>query len=475
MTPWYKSRQTKYSAYAGVYIIVILAVLGAVNFLANRYDQSFDSTKNKQYSLSDQTIKVVKGLKQDVKFTYFGETTSFTSAKDLLDRYSALSPSLHVEYVDPVKKPTIAKGAGYRSDSPVVIQAGTRREGAKSLTEEEVTGALIRSLKSGERNVCFLTGFGEKSIDEENSGSSFSFLKQLLERDNYKVRSQALKPAGVDASKPVAIGQAAPMGNVEVPKDCTVLVSGGPATAYPQPVTNALKAYVEGGGRALIMLDNVLKIGRSEPASEQPDLSAVLAGWGVTMNKDLVLDLSGVGQIFGFGPEVPLILQYETHPIVAPLSRVPTAFPLLRSMDVKSADKASTTKLLGTGEDSMAVTEIGPGGQVDQKKAKKGPLTIAAVGTYSGTPQGRFAVFGSSLWATNSLVGSRQLGNRDLFVNTVNWLSSDEDLISIRPKAPEDQQLNITPQRLNSLFWISIVIFPLGVVGFGLATWWKRR
>ena len=475
MATWYKTRQTKYTAYAGVYVIVILAVLGAVNFLANRYDKAYDSTKNKQFSLSDQTIKVVKGLKQDVKFTYFGETTSFTSAKDLLDRYSALSPELHVQYVDPVKKPTVAKAAGFRSDSPVVIEAGTRKEGAKSLTEEEVTGALIRALKSGERNVCFLTGFGEKSIDEESSGSSSSFIKQLLERDNYKVRSQALKPAGADAAKPMAIGQAAPMGAVEVPKDCTILVAAGPQTAYPQPVTNAMKAYVEGGGRLLVALDNVLKIGRSEPASDQPDLSAVLAGWGVTVNKDLVLDLGGVGQIFGFGPEVPLILQYETHPIVSPLSRIPTAFPLVRSLDIKSGDKTTTTKLLATGEDSIAVSEVGAGGQIDPKKGKKGPLTIAAVGTYSGAPQGRFAVFGSSLWASNNLVGSRQLGNRDLFVNTINWLSSDEDLISIRPKAPEDQQLNITPQKLNSLFWISIVIFPLGVVGFGLATWWKRR
>ncbi len=478
MATWYKSRQTKYTAYAGAYVIVILAVLAAVNFLANRYDKAYDSTKNKQFSLSDQTQKVVKGLKQDVNFTYFGETTSFTSAKDLLDRYSALSPELHVKYVDPVKKPTVAKAAGFRSDSPVVVQTGTRSEGAKSLTEEEVTGALIRALKTGERNVCFLTGFGEKSITEEGGGSggnSFSYLKQLLERDNYKVRAQALKPAGAEPAKSVAIGQTAPAGNVEVPKDCTVLVAGGPETAYPQPVANAIKSYVENGGRALIMLDNVLKIGRSEPPSDQPDLANVLAGWGVTVNKDLVIDLGQVGQIFGFGAEVPLILQYETHPIVAPLSRVPTAFPLVRSMDIKSGDKSTPTKLLVTGEDSVAVTEIPPGGRIDPTKGKKGPLTIAAVGTYSGTPQGRYAVFGSSLWATNSLVGSRQLGNRDLFVNTINWLSSDEDLISIRPKAPEDQQINVTPQRLNSLFWISIVIFPLGVVGFGLATWWKRR
>jgi ABC-type uncharacterized transport system involved in gliding motility auxiliary subunit len=98
-----------------------------------------------------------------------------------------------------------------------------------------------------------------------------------------------------------------------------------------------------------------------------------------------------------------------------------------------------------------------------------------AAGTYSGTKQGRFVVSGTSIWAVNSLAGSRQLGNRDLFVNAVNWLASDEDLISIRPKAPEDQALNVGGQRLTLMAWFSICIFPLTVVLFGLATWWKRR
>ena len=91
-----KSRQTRYTAYAATYILVILAVLGAINFLANRYDKSYDSTSNKQFSLSDQTIKVVGNLKSDVKLTYFDEATRFPQARDLLDRYTCLlytSPS----------------------------------------------------------------------------------------------------------------------------------------------------------------------------------------------------------------------------------------------------------------------------------------------------------------------------------------------------------------------------------------------
>src|ERR1017187_3940264 len=154
---WLKTRQTRYGAYMAVYILVVIAILGAVNFLANRYDKSYDATKNKQYSLSDQTIKIVKGLKSDVRMTYFGESRDFPNARDLLDRYASMSTRLHVNYFDPNKKPTLAKAAGFRSDSPVIVENGPRREGAKSLSEEEVTGALIRALKSGERNVCFMT------------------------------------------------------------------------------------------------------------------------------------------------------------------------------------------------------------------------------------------------------------------------------------------------------------------------------
>lgn len=472
---WMKTRQTKYAAYASIYVIVILAVLVIANILANRYDKSFDSTKNKQFSLSEQTIKVVKGLKTDVNMTYFGDTSSFMTGKDLLDRYSDLSPKVHVQYIDPVKKPTVAKAAGYRSDSPVVVTNGVRSEGAKSVSEEEVTGALIRALKTGERNVCFITGAGEHSIDD-TEGNGYANLKTLLERDNYKARSITLTPAAPEAGKNVQLGQtAAPAAAVEIPKDCTALIIGGPQTAYPPAAATAIKNYVEQGGHAFFMLDNVLRIGKTEPASDQPDLVKVLDDWGVTVNKDLVLDLSGLGQIFGFGPEVPVIGQYEPHPITQPLTRVPTAFPLIRSLDIKNGAKTTVTKLFSSGEDSIAVSDIPANGAIDPKKGKKGPFTLMAVGTYSGSPTGRFAVIGSSLWAANSLTGSRQLGNRDLFVNTVNWLTSDEDLISIMPKAPEDQQFNVTPQRLGSIFWLSIVIFPVGVVLFGVATWWKRR
>jgi ABC-type uncharacterized transport system involved in gliding motility auxiliary subunit len=471
---WLRARQTQYTAYASAYILVVLAVLVAVNFLTNRYDKSYDSTANKQFSLSDQTIKVVKGLKSDVQLSYFGPQNEFRAARDTLDRYSSLSPKLQVSYIDPERKPQIAKAAGYRPDSTVIVDSGSRRESAKSLSEEELTGALIRSLKSDERTVCVLSAAGEHSIDDTDAGG-YSLFKQILERDNYKVHTEALRPAASSENKPLAIGQALAPASLEVPKTCTVLVIAGPKNDYPVPVVNALKTFVEGGGRALFLLDTPMRLGDSEPPSENEDLVKLLADWGVTPNKDLALDLSGVGQLFRLGPEVPFIVGYESHAITEPLTRVPTAYPLARTLDTKSVSKTTLSKLVATTEASVATTSISDRGAVDPTKGKKGPLTLAVAGTLSSSPQGRFVVVGTSHAAQNSIAGSRSLGNRDLMVNIVNWLSSDEDLISIRPKAPEDRPLNMTSRRLNATFWLSVVGFPLAVIGFGLITWWRRR
>lgn len=469
---WLKTRQTKYSAFAFLYIVVVVGVLVFVNVFADRYDKSYDSTSNKQFSLSDQTIKIVKGLKTDTELTYFG--SDFTEARDTLDRYSSLSPKVHARYIDPERKPQEARAAGFRSDSPVVADTGSRKEGAKSLTEEEITAALIRATRTGERTVCVLSAAGEHSADDQDS-RGYSDLKTLLERENYKVRTESLKPNAVESGKALTLGQQEPASNVEIGKDCTVLVIGGPKSDYPAPVDSAIEKYVEGGGRALILLDTTLRLGSGEPPSENEGLEKVLEKWGVTPDRDLVLDLSGFGGLFNLGPEIPFIISYDSHPITQPMTRVPTAYPLSRSLEVKSTDKTTVTKLVDTTDNSVATDSIGPRGHVDTSKGKKGPLTLAAAGTYNGTPQGRFVVVGTSYAAENSILGSRQLGNRDLFVNMVNWLSSDEDLISIQPKSREDRPVNLTTQRMQATFWFGVVVVPLLVVGTGFFTWWKRR
>jgi len=445
-------------AYVVVYILVVLTAVVIANFLADRYNKSYDATSNKRYSLSDQTAKVVKGLKQDATIIYFNPSTRFRQGKDLLDEYAALSPKVHVRYIDPDKDPQLARQIGVRSfENAAVIQIGDRKEEAKSMDEEGITGAIIRDLKSQTRTVCFVAGSGEHQIDDSER-NGYSRLKDLLSKEDYEAKSIDL------------------LQKAEVPGDCTVLVAGGPTRDYLQPEVDAIKKYVEDGGRALFMLDPPLKIGRSEIADNDA-IVTLLQSWGVTLDKDLILDLNPLGQLVGVGPQVALVTSYDTHAIVNGMKGTATGFPLSRSIEVKNGDKTSVEKLFDSSSTSLATKNLSsPAVDPNDPKNTKGPLTIAAAGTYSaGKPdsQGRFVVVGSSAWAANSFISFN--GNSDLALNTIDWLSSAENLISIRPKEPEDRHITMTHAQMNMVRITSQFLLPLLVIVAGVSVWWKRR
>ena len=456
-TQFLKARQTKYAAYATLYVVVIVAILVTANTLADRYNKQYDSTSNKRYSLSDQTAKIVKGLKQNATITYFDQSTHFQQAKDQLDQYANLSPKVHVEYVDPDKKPQVAREAGIKNYGTTIVQIGTKKEEAKSLNEEGITGAFIRDLKNNTRTVCFVTGSGEHRIDDSDR-SGYSRFKDLLGKDNYQAKSIDL------------------LQKAEIPSDCTVLVVAGPTGDYQQPQVDAIKKFIEDGGRALFMLDPPLKIGRSEIADNDA-LSGLLASWGVTPQKDLILDMNPIGQLAGLGPQVALVTSYDSQPIVSEMKGTATGFPLSRSLDVKNEGKSTVQKLFSSSDSSLATSKLNsPDIDPSDPKNKKGPLTLAAAGTYNTgkeNSQGRFVVFGSSAWAANSFLNFN--GNRDLALNTMNWLSSDEDLISIRPKEQEDRRITMTQAQMSVVRMTSQFILPLIVIFAGVSVWWKRR
>jgi ABC-type uncharacterized transport system involved in gliding motility auxiliary subunit len=453
---WIEARQTKYAAYVTMYILMVIAIISLANVLSNRYNKSYDATSNKRYSLSDQTAKIVKGVSQPVNITYFDKTTGFQTGKDLLDRYTSLSAKVHLEFSDPNKNPQAARAAGVTKFGTTVVQIGAKKELADNLTEEGVTGAIIRDLKSNARNICFLTGGGEHQIDDaERTG--FSRFKDLLAKDDY-------------TSKTINLLEKA-----EVPSDCTVLVVGGPKTDYPQPEVDAIKKYVEGGGRAMFLLDPPLKIGR--PTADNAALDTLLQGWGVSVEKNLLLDLSPVGQLLGVGPTIALVSNYDPHPIVNEMKGTATGFPLTRSLTIKNTDKSTVQKLFESSDSSLATNKLdSPDVNPNDPKNAHGPLTIAAAGTYSTgkeNSEGRFVVVGSSSWVANSFIAFN--GNSDLAMNAMNWLSSDEDLISIRPKPPEDRKVNMTGAQFNWVRLSSQFVLPGALLLAGLSVWWRRR
>ncbi len=446
------AQQARFGATAGLYTLLVIAILGAVNYLGVRFNKPLDLTSNKRFTLSQETQKIVGGLKQDSTITYFDVSKNFDQAKGILDRYRNLSSKIHVEYVDLRRDPIRAREFGVRYQGTAFVSEGQQREEAKSVDEQGITGAFLK-LSKGIRKVCFVSGSKEHPLDQ-SEGPGLSGFKTMLERDNYQPEAITLLDKNA------------------VPEECKVTVVAGPRADYTSNEVTALKNYVENGGRAMFLLDPPLDI-RGEHISENTGLTNLLESWGVTLDKDLVLENTALVAIYG--PENPPVNHYEDHPIVNDLKGNYIILPIVRSLEVKNAGKSTVTKLFSTSDAAVATTELTSGQvRLDDPKNKKGPFVLGAAGTYdNGKPNegGRFVVIGTSGFIANDTISTAL--NRDLALNAVNWLSSDEDLISIRPKEPEDRKLDpkaIGPIQVSDFFGL-----PLLIIVAGIAVFMKRR
>lgn len=435
-----------------VYTVVVLAIIVLCNWFVSRNDHHLDLTPTKQFSLSPETRKVLKGLDRPVTLYDFNDQSGFAQERDLLKLYSSASHEIAVKYVDPNRDPALAKKLGVQSIGAIFVAAGGRHMQASDNTEQGITNALIRLLK-GQKVIYFVQGEGERDL-ADTGRDGYSNFKQDLSNENSQVKTLVL------------------LQQMKIPSDCGILVIAGPKNDYLPQEVSVIENYLKGGGRALVMLD---------PGVALPNLSKLLADYNVTLRDDLVIDENPVAQIFGTGPSMPLIMSYGDNPIVKPMKRVATLFPLSRSFDVSSSapsSEATVDSLCKTSTASFSVTGFNPNmHQVSYRPGKdvKGPLAVAVAGTLSGGApgkQGRFVATGTSLIAANAYLNFQ--GNRDLVMNMVEWLSSNEGLISIRPKPPKSEHLNLTARQMGSLLARCMVI-PFILILIGIGVWWGRR
>ncbi len=465
-------RQLKYGTNTFVLAIVVLGILGFVNYFVSRHTKRFDLTKNQRFSLSDQTRKVLAGLKGEVKITYFQRETAMMGGEDRLKEYQALSPKLKVEFVDPVKSPAKAQAYDVRGPWPIlIVEKGEKRERISNDGEQDVTNALIKVTREGKKTVCLVEGEGERS-SEDTGERGYSGVKSALTKSLYDVKDVFL------------------LREKKVPTECTVLIVGGPQKDLLPETTGAIRDYVKAGGKALVMVGPELK-------ESYPNLIALLKEWNIDAGKDFVVDASGVGQLFGLGAGAPLVLDYPYHDITKDFRGLMTVFPSARSMEAgkSAADGISAQDLAKTSDRSWAETDLASLTKEptpDPKTDRLGPISLAAVATItvaqpspapspspSAAPEqarqaeGRVAAIGTADFAANGFLGFQ--GNQDFFLNTVAWLAQDADLISIRPKEPDNQAMFLSRQTQQNVAWLALVILPGLFVVAGVATWWRRR
>ncbi len=466
-------RQARLGAIATLGILVVLGILVAINYIASRENKRWDLTAKGEYTLSDQTRKVLQGLQGPLKVYVFEQETRMQRFRDRMAEYEYLSKNVSVDYVDPDKKPALARQYQVQQYGTVVFEYQGRTERVTADDEQSLTNGIIKVVTGRERKVYFVQGHGEKdTAGSERSG--YSAVATALGRDNYKVDKIVLAQQR------------------EVPADASVVVVAGPKTDYLPTETDALRAYLQKGGKCLFLIDP------PDKADSPPftNLLALIREWGIDVGANVVVDASGIGQILGTDASVPVAASYPQHPITDRFNLL-TAFPLARSVTpvTGGASGRSAQSIVETSPKSWAETDLKQvyaGGEVkldEAKGDKPGPISIAAAvsapaqaapaggespaGPDSAKNESRVVVVGDSDFAANFIVGFQ--GNRDLFMNMVSWLAQQENLIAIRPREPEDRRVTLTADQQKRIVLLTLVLIPLAIVGAGVYSWWRRR
>lgn len=450
---FFSKRSSKLGTNTAVLVIAVLAILVFVNYLGYRHHKTFDLTSEKLYTLSDQTKKIIQPIRADVQVYMFTksvgpEEQQVQTMKDQMAEYTNENHHIHFTVIDPQEHPDLAKQYDISRMGQVIVVNGTHIERLQETTEQDITSAILKATSSTVKTVCFVEGHGEKSITAED-GKGFSAVSAELQKENYQVKSVNLVTAG------------------SVPTDCSALIDPGPAKAFFPQEAQIVEKYLDGGGKAMFLLD---------PGVDS-QLSAVMQPWNIKVGDDYVIDVSGVGRLLGAGPGIPLVIDYGESPIVQNFKGSMTFFPLARTVSIADASKTEpqATELLKTSPASFTVASLGNGTvKYDPKKDQRGPLSLGvAAENKSGAADPRLIVIGNSEFATNQWESQQR--NGDLFFNSVNWLTQEENLISIRPKQAANRRVTLTEAQKRGMQWISTVFVPLLVIIAGIIVWLKRR
>jgi ABC-type uncharacterized transport system involved in gliding motility auxiliary subunit len=465
-------RQTRMGTIAASTVLVVLGLLVAVNYLASRRNHRWDLTANKQFSLSDQTKQILQKLDAPLKLTVFDKPTEFDRFRDRLGEYSYVSRNVSTDYVDVDKNPTRATQKQVQAYGTVVLDYKGRTERVTGSDEQQITNALIKVITGEQRKIYFLQGHGEKdTASTERTG--YSEILAALGSENFKTDTLILAQ------------------QTAVPADAALVIVAGPKVDPLPQELDALRKYLEGGGKLFLMIDPPDKA----TGTFLPNLIAFVHEWGIDVGNNVVVDVSGMGQLLGTDASVPVSAPpYPAHPIVENF-RLLTAYPLARSVGAISGGVNNRTaqNFIQTSPNSWGETDLGgmfSTGKVQNDKGKdlQGPvslgsaLSIAAphappakpadpkkpAGAKGDTPkvESRLVVIGDSDFVTTSALGIQ--GNRDLFLNAVNWLVQQENLISIRPKDPDDRRITLTAAQQQFVKWVSLLVLPAAIFGLGI-------
>ena len=449
----------------------LVAGAAAITVLANvalfRHDLHVDLTRERAFTPSPEARQVVLGLGQDVELVYFyqKQNPAGRAAKTMVEIMGRLNPRLRVQTVDPDRYPGLANRYGVRLYNAAVVLAGDRRVEVVTTDDRDIALAILRAIRPGQKTVCFVTGHGEYDIDNLEFHTHFEGFHAhshdvqgravvLTEQHGLGRLRRALDKLGLGARK-VTLTTAA-----RVPADCAALVEANPRTLHTPVESEALAAYLERGGAALLLLD------LDSPV--EPRLAEVLARAGVRLGDGVVVD--PVDHYFT-DEQMVAVMRYPPHAATQGLAL--SFFPGARPVQIVPAPGVTTIPLFASSEASYVQRDRG---KPPLPAGPRAAVALAAAAEGRWSPGGRpfrLIVVGDADFASNSFFP--YMSNADLTLGLIAWILGEERAPTMKPPVEVLPTVTLTGRQTRAIFLGTVVGMPGLVALVGGAVWWRRR
>ena len=428
----------------GVLLLVIAVLLA---WLSTRFPLQADWTQAGRYTLSEASAEVLKRVEGPLEITaYARDQTDLRDAiKKLIYKYQRVKPDIVLRFVNPDAVPDEVRNLGIDVNGELVFRYQDRRENVRKASESEIVNAIQRLLRASDRWLAFIEGHGERNpLGKANH--DLGEWGQTLHQRGFLFQSINLADQGA------------------IPDNTTVLVIASPLVDLLPGETEIILDYLQHGGNLLWLTD----------PGEESGLDALAAYLHVTIGKGTVIDFSG--QLVGVSdPTMAMVTAslYGPHPALDDFSYT-SLFPKTTSVTANSDNPWTVKPLLTTGDHTWLETGALAGEVKLDGADTQGPLTIglSLERDVSGKQQ-RIIIVGDGDFLSNTYIGNT--GNLELGLRFANWLSSDDDLISIPARTAGDTQLTMSTLLLGTLGILFLVLLPLGLAAAGIFIWWRRK
>ena len=438
---------------SGVFLLLFIGLLVALAWLSNRYPLTIDMSANQRNSLSQESQRLIDSIELPLAVTLFVSPINQSKAllETLFERYQQRQPNISFQSLNPDLYPDLLRTHDIRYDGEVLLEYQGRSEKVSQVSEANVTSAIQRLLRQGERWLVFLEGHGERHPYRE-ANHDYSLLATELASKGYSIENLNLMQSG------------------SIPDNTDVLILASPKVPLLPGEIEILREFLEQGGNLLWLADPEQAIDGLELLEDQLPIE-FLPGIIVDPNSQLM----GLDRV-----DFALVGEYPRHPITQNLSSL-SLFPQAQALEFSGDERWQLQVFLQSDERSWNETgelrgEIFKG---DDEDESSGPLNIGL--TLARSLQGddgelfeqRAVIIGDADFVSNRYLGNGS--NLEIGLNLVNWLSHDDRLIAINPRPAPDTRLELSQPELLAIALFFLLLLPLGLLASGLRIWLKRR